>query len=861
MAILQETISESRQGFAKGIAAGAEQIMFDTLQKYQYQYPVKSTIREVACNCIDAINEKIIALSILSGETKVEDHFITRTGELYNDSNWNPEYFDQKYLDPVNNDVEIHYYESDTSSKDQLVIKDYGVGLGDKRLQGYFQLGYSTKRNWKKGIGKWGLGAKAALSTNIPYYKVITRHNGREFQFHVYSYKADSIVPSMDLTTGQVLPHIVFEWIDEHGIKQKTNIHYYPTNKFNGTEVILDVAKHKKNEYIDAINHQLMYFENVLLYMHDNDELVKIERVAAKIFYEDDDIVLSDNNIYSRPHLVIDGVNYNDIDFLELEIEERRGNVGVKVSAEEVEVTPSRESVIWSDRTRKAVLAKFEKVRETANRIIAEEISDEQDYVRWVQKIDTIKRGNTRHASVLSRLADIVSAESIRFPFFKGDKDLMYHGVLFLGHRIRFVTLVNLGTKKVIRRSEAIKHTKDINWDNVYFKDVRTSNKVDTALLALNPQGFYVVEPELDFDTEKIGAIPIEKQISDLEKKFPGASKVINLVKASTAIKKYSEINADDIVAYSDDEDTATESELQLTPEQKRKLDNKILMKSLQMVKSGYGGTYNGKYQAYENFFETTGQEIIEAKHLIIYGTKEDKEELACIAYIVTERDDFTSYGTMYGNTEMSSYANSGIHGAESVDILMVAKNNLQYVEQNPRAIHVRDLYIKFTDGHLTVATMLVQWNTARMIDEQLLDKVKFLNALKYINKDMYKIAMELREYSTKYFQGYPNDVFRNHVAHHLDSLLEMQLFLQEETDEHAIALKSKELFDNEAIKNATSVDLDIYNKLTKLVNFIEPIRVIFNDSDTLTSYDPKPTSELESEYRAYALFKGVELD
>jgi hypothetical protein len=72
MAIHNEQIREV-QGFAKEIEASALGMILDNLQVSQYQYPQKSTVRELVSNSLDAIKEKQIALSILQGKEKVED--------------------------------------------------------------------------------------------------------------------------------------------------------------------------------------------------------------------------------------------------------------------------------------------------------------------------------------------------------------------------------------------------------------------------------------------------------------------------------------------------------------------------------------------------------------------------------------------------------------------------------------------------------------------------------------------------------------------------------------------------------------------------------------------------------------------
>ena len=143
-----KTIDKPMQGsagIAKKINKGAEKMVFDILQSTQYSMPIQSTVRELVTNACDSQREKEVALEILSGEKKVEDYYIERYGEKYDDSNFDESYYDLDYLDTENNDVLITYTENEgTGYCDVVTIKDHGVGNGARRLEGVLELGFST---------------------------------------------------------------------------------------------------------------------------------------------------------------------------------------------------------------------------------------------------------------------------------------------------------------------------------------------------------------------------------------------------------------------------------------------------------------------------------------------------------------------------------------------------------------------------------------------------------------------------------------------------------------------------------------------------------------------------------------------
>lgn len=156
MAILDVEQSKvvGNKGIDREIDENAHSLIMDTIQMTQYQYPESSTVRELTSNAIDSQAEKIRAIEILTGKVKKEDYYIERQEAQYKDSNFDESYYDLNWLDQQNNTVELKYICGTGGGWcDKLIVKDYGVGLGGTRLQKYFSIGYSTKRNTTKALG------------------------------------------------------------------------------------------------------------------------------------------------------------------------------------------------------------------------------------------------------------------------------------------------------------------------------------------------------------------------------------------------------------------------------------------------------------------------------------------------------------------------------------------------------------------------------------------------------------------------------------------------------------------------------------------------------------------------------------
>ena len=148
------------KGTMKGIDASAQGMVIDILQSSQYNKPIASAVRESVSNSVDSQKEKERAISILKGESKVEDYFIDRgNDDLYKDSQWDPSYYDLNHLDLNNNKVTLTYIEGEGVGRcDKFVIQDRGVGMNIKRLfKSTSSFGWSTKRNRKDALGAWGL--------------------------------------------------------------------------------------------------------------------------------------------------------------------------------------------------------------------------------------------------------------------------------------------------------------------------------------------------------------------------------------------------------------------------------------------------------------------------------------------------------------------------------------------------------------------------------------------------------------------------------------------------------------------------------------------------------------------------------
>lgn len=901
MAIHNEQTQEI-QGFAKEIEQSAIGMILDNLQQYQYQYPQKSTIRELVSNSIDAILEKQNAYAILTGKAKVEDFYITRQEDLYKDSNFDPSYYDLNWLwTDVNKRsspelalrqpdiVYVTYVDGGEREKDKIMIEDYGVGLGGRRLEGYFKVGFSTKRNSKKALGKFGIGAKAALST-APYYVMTTRYNGREFKFQVHPHTITPIVPPLNLETGELNPSVT--------LSNNAVVHYKNTLLPNGTIVEIESKKHYKQLYIDAVKSQLLYFDNVEFRIQNNNGGNDIIPVKANILYEDDYIVLSDNKQYSKPHMLINKVNYGNIDFRELELEDMEGNIGVKVDMEEVTVNPSRESLIWNEHTRKTVIESFQRVVDIASNLISKEIQ-ETDFIKWLRICAQIQSRYGRNSdSILGRLACVADLSHAKIQY-AADPSIFYNYLLLLGIQVRHCTLKTKregSTIKYIVKRESVGPSYFADIDAIYLKSSPANFRRDKYLLeTLHPQGFLLIDLpfEQNEEEEAVLAADTDTQLTpeerrylirdyaetamkeDLYKKMTKKEfvtyirKLQQYITSSTEGVPYESVIVPDDFDSSESVEEKTEEEKE-SMEQRRKLEGTFPMYTPRVVCDEYrSGRLKRNYEWQK--IEVSVSDIDNWKDDEIYyasdkpvGYKFNNREilesdlLHMIAHItrprgyrdtpfaeITNTKDVEEYGINLGVKRPDISSCTHFFTTDSytpkVKLVKVSQDRVRYVKDFS---HAHKFFMQVKGKTLTMSSALLKWNTARLLKEHIL-KLQFLNNFEIFHRRYYTWYKELKGYIQDHYRtftasdskvGLSEDNYKS-MVNHCDKVFELQKFVRDHKNEpDLIAQVVKELFNPEGeINDGAAVDMSMYDKLVEMLDWSMPVSTVLNEIKLLT--------------------------
>lgn len=930
MAILTEEQHQmSSQTFEKSIDANAMQMMLDILQKNQYRFPQKSSIREIASNAVDALNERNVARQILKGRAKVEDFYLARTDGVFSDSVFDREYYDLAWLS-TEDKVYIQYFNNGNMDRDELVIRDYGVGLWGKRLMGYFNLGYSTKRNSKFALGKFGIGAKSALSTGVPYFTVTTRYNGKRTSFNVYGGNIEPIVPHLNMRTGEKNP-----WFDITFGTQVKRVFYESTTEKNGIDITLQVKKHHKTLYMDAVKSQLMYFPEIQFEEYTGTMKVQIPTLA-KILYEDEAMIISDNPFHNKPHLLIDKVNYGNIDFTELELEDKKGGIGIKVKAEDVTVNPSRETVIWDDNTKQSILDAFNRVIDSASKRIEKELQ-ETNLIRWYRACVSTMSGYRGGDPALVAMTRIISFEEIR-PAFSGNPEITW-AFPFMD----FLSFTTVTTNVVVRGSEKVKKLDRSScvrgelfgarpiirrFKGVDDSDARKNKYISSVLY---PQGYQeLVIPASYEDNPRrfkhsVSELAMDYAVRQIAgKKIKGTYRQFSLTEAYREVRdKVYEIadyitlewatDTEVVIDYSSIvvpptfKSTESEDEVDKIEEDKAesvKLEESISaadrrnMKGTTLVftprrQEGKRTSFDAKTGSYQvpSLLTMTKVEIDPRSvdswnsEEIFFCSKEDEEMLHMAALIsrpiITKFTGADGKGVTWEKqcevltkefpheSYQHDLAQCNWMHADNVKFIMVSKENARYYRDFKQ---IQQFFMDVRQNTLTMATQLVKWNTARLMNKTI-NRMRFLEGFGSINPELTLFYKDVRRYCGTHYVGIDSNVFGNQgramtdLAEYLDSVGNFQHYVRENPeDTDGIANMARAMLnpaEGVSITDARAIDMDIFLRYREVLDMVEGVYTLLNECPLLT--ETKDGSRrmdvfVEQEVRSYITHKGADI-
>jgi len=758
MAVLDKVVEEN-QGLIKEPDKDSISILMDIVQKDIYMHPIESSIRENFSNAFDSIKERKIALSILNEETEINDHFVEDSRIETKASIFDISYYDTQYLSKDNDKVVISYIVNEENGKDMLYFKDKGVGLAGKRLEGYMRPGYSSKRLNKDMLGKYGLGSKSALSTNIEYYVLESWHNGYYTKFMVYDSYYKCIIPKnkSDKVT-YIIGHKVILVKDENGeeieeiVEVKEPIYWEKTEELNGVTVSFNVKSYpgNKERFIEAVKKQLMYFIDTLQFEIIENGVSFEPSFKAKILHETDLFLVSTNSYFTVPHILINNVNYNIINFPELGMNKLYGSIAVKAKSSDVDIAANRESVKWTEKTRMFIQTAVKAASEEAGNILEDKLSSIENPVeRYLTA--TNYQSSDDDATLIKQLRNFggsvklnvnidpkqyLTKEELKKAGVKGNAPMVpIYRMLDLWHKFNTSIIsandyhVSIAELKDITELDFNKLFYIHHEDNSYNIRLSLALYIKRNLINDNSNNSYQFLAFNDFmpkpmDKEEFFKVTIKGGIKDNKKALASyrsyliaqEKKKLHLALFIAIIKKYAydinDITTETLKSFTKSINLAEDPVLRQTVEQKKqghkvsmtintisesqtKKENLVKLKKEKQVLA-YRSLYMRKfingdkklgYLSYEDHYTFS-------LHDINTISLPDIKNIAIYAS-TTDRDLLVSAAYMYMLTSTNHKYNSSLgDGSEGIVFIQIAKDNIKFFKEIPGSMDVKK-YIK----------------------------------------------------------------------------------------------------------------------------------------------------------------------
>lgn len=533
------------------------------------------------------------------------------------------------------------------------------------------------------------------------------------------------------------------------------------------------------------------------------------------------------------------GVCYNEINYKELELEQRFGDVALKVVAKAVTkdengnevvlndgvtVTPNREQIVWNDDTKAYLLQITKTVTDEATGIVNSQLATEKDFLKWLHKCsETLS--SPRYGSVLYELGQMIDKSGIK-PTFAPDPTIKFAApnTMLWGLNVRVIsTHVGWGRKgrtTEVDRKE-LQSWSDLPGRKLYFQQENTSVVKDRYLLSLpeSSEGFLTIKVE---DADKMLDDLLERAKSnttttpaslkliedDFWKRIKVRDAILNHIKASTEILDYDSlvVPEDFHKAFQITEEYITQG-LAMSREENRKLNNLIIYHTFKPNKQGY------EFELVLDPFEIREGDVENISDNIFYGTDEDRPKLEAAA-------------------RMCGFRQKDWHNGK-IAICKISKKLVKSFSKHGE--HISKFFFDMTDeGEVITTPEVTKYVTGWLLHEKFNRTLDFLSGFQAVRKDL----ADLYHYLSTYVQSHYASSLRlqNGVAEQKElielyqKLVKFQLFIAENADNQVeIAEKSKEIFGVNTVTKCSLIDTTELERLELLLEYCSEIHHLLN--------------------------------
>lgn len=538
---------------------------------------------------------------------------------------------------------------------DFISFIDIGVGLSPDRIKNiYMKYFSSTKRDTNDQIGGFGLGSKTPLSYTDSFYINTVFEKTK----YMYVFSKGREFPTLSLLDAS------------------------ETTERNGTEIRIYIKNYNdEQKFKNELIKQLCYFDNVVF-----DSRWGIQN-DYKIYEGDTFKFKSVDQYESNLHIVLGKVAY-PIDWESIEIEPVNIACGIRFEIGELEVTPNREAIRYTDTSIPLIKEKIQKVIDELTEMYIQQNTMFDSFFAWYEKknqkpyvkfgeedkvflygIDGIdKRHKYKYLEGLEFLKD----EDILGLFYKT------LGSVSEGKSKDFSTY-NV-TKEIMNSPTLCRWTKssalsgDKNWlcgNGYVFRESLNKSSIDSQMfreIGTNKHKFLASTSKNSLGwTTNVYEYRVKNTIEPYFDLGIGM-KLHRLVKAlreeiRTTLKEYRGLTLDETNQYREwrkDKDANYQ----------RKINQKVYVKSISEDKE-----YDWKVDQIEHY---TG--------IIIYGNRDNTHALQKAVTFLTQLEGFKI-------PDESRYKINRYLNPKSCKVLLISQANEKYFKNKKNMTHVKDLY------------------------------------------------------------------------------------------------------------------------------------------------------------------------
>lgn len=516
-----------------------------------------------------------------------------------------------------------------------------------------------------------------------------------------------------------------------------------------------------------------------------------------------------------------------------MELDEKKGNIGIKVDPSKIDVNQSRESVRYSEKTREHIKECLENAIGVAQKAINEQLKETQtDFLVWLHACKEIKSKSSRDNSVFGRLSGLADLAKVKFTFKAEGGDIIYTDTnfssIFNGFKISRtdVTKVNNIFKTT---TQEVKSWEYFGATNLYRKD---PNDTFSAI-----KMGYISELENNKTVYTITSEPWNPLCELTEKQVALKKLVIEELKKSKHLKDYTglEVPEEFLTLYKKEQDK----------EEKRIEQEKELASISEKELRKRGGKFLFHKFSYHSGRSWGGLSLITDK------LTKKKVEIDIDAAPLNFSRDTTIYGTTEDLPMMYTLLNKANHApynggyddwigtSGNMKFIVVAKDAVRYV--NKYATHVKEALNKVEGTSIVLMRALKNWNTAKIFQKEIREKeYLWLYLMSEVDPDAYNAITKLHKFVLENGFDHTSSSRIDGVEDmdkYLEKVAEFQLFCNLNTDKEAIANKAQEYFNTKVITNCDALNLEYLATWKAIQDYSEELKPMMIPYSSLVRY------------------------